>query len=371
MAELPLGLLRLARTEGVGPVTYRRLLARFSGPDEALSALPALAKSGGRLAPLTIPSISEIEREFNTVARLGGRFLFLDTPGYPEILAELPDAPPVIAVLGDPTLLNKAGISVVGARNASANGMRLATHLSADLAKSFAVISGLARGIDAAAHEGAMRTGQTIAVIAGGLDVPYPLENKDLQKRIAENGAVVAEAPLGTAPMGRHFPKRNRIVAGLCQAVVVIEAAARSGSLLTARLAAEAGREVFAVPGSPMDPRARGSNDLIRQGAHLTETAEDVFNNLPQYLSLRRAALDGFAEPMPLWEPDVDVTVQDVASAQEVVLSLLGVDPVTVDEIARRCQLSIAAIKAAILELELAGRLQSLTGDRVVIAEDP
>lgn len=369
MAEQALGLLRLARTEGVGPVTYRRLLARFSSPDEALYALPALAKSGGRLAPLKIPSVGEIEREYNAVRNLGGHFLFLNRPAYPAFLAELPDAPSAIAVLGDLKLLNETGISVVGARNASANGMRLAAHLSADLAKSFTIISGLARGIDAAAHDGAMRTGRTIAVIAGGLDVPYPIEHKELQRRIAENGAVVAEAPLGTAPMGRHFPKRNRIIAGLCQGVVVIEAAVRSGSLLTARMATEAGREVFAVPGSPLDPRARGSNDLIRQGAHLTETAEDVFNNLPQYLSLRRVALDGFAEPTTLWE-EGEAAEPDIQDAQKVILSLLSADPVRVDEIARRCQLSMAAIKAAILELELAGRLQSLTGDRMIISED-
>ena len=370
MADHTLGLLRLTRTEGVGPITYRRLLARFSGPEEALAALPALAKSGGRLTPLKIPPVGEVEREYHAVLRMGGRFLFLDHPDYPEALAELSDAPPAIAVLGDVQLLNQTGIGVVGARNASANGMRLATHLGAELASSLCVISGLARGIDSAAHEGALRTGRTIAVIAGGLDVPYPPENKDLQRRIAENGAVVAEAPLGTAPIGRHFPKRNRIVAGLSQGVLVIEAAARSGSLLTARLAAEAGREVFAVPGSPLDPRARGGNDLIRQGAHLTETAEDVFNNLPQYPALRRAALTGFAEPAPLWEPDT-AAEPDVGHARQVILSLLSPEPVTVDEIARRCQLSMAAIKAAILELELAGHLQSLTGDRVAIPEDP
>lgn len=370
MADQSLELLRLTRTEGVGPITYRRLMARFSSPGKALEALPALAKSGGRVAPLKIPSMHEIEKEYHALSAMGGRFLFLDQPGYPKILAELPDAPPTLAVLGDSALLDQPGVAIVGARNASANGMRLAAHLSADLAQSLVIISGLARGIDAAAHEGALRTGRTIAVIAGGLDVPYPEENRDLQRRIAENGAVVAEAPLGTAPIGRHFPKRNRIVAGLCQGVVVIEAAARSGSLLTARLAVEAGREVFAVPGSPMDPRARGGNDLIRQGAHLTETAEDVLQNLPQHPALRHSSFTGFAEPAPLWEDD-EAPEPDVTQARQMIMSLLSADPVTVDEIARRCQLSVAAIKAAILELELAGRLQSLAGDRVAISEDP
>ncbi len=370
MADPALGFLRLARTESVGPVTYRRLLARFSGPDEALDALPALAKSGGRATPPRIPPMAEVQREYDSLRRLGGSFLFLGQPGYPEYLAELPDAPPAIAVLGDATLLSARSVGLVGARNASANGMRLAAHLAAELAPHLTIVSGLARGIDTAAHEGAMRGGRTIAVIAGGLDVPYPEENTGLQRRIAENGAVVAEAPLGTAPIGRHFPKRNRIIAGLSLGLVVLEAAARSGSLLTARLAAEAGREIFAVPGSPLDPRARGGNDLIRQGAHLTETADDVLSNLPAHLTPRRASLPGFAETGPLWEDELPSETEQDRARREIP-TLLGPEPVGVDEIARRCQLSITVIRAAILELELAGRLETLAGDRVALPEDP
>ncbi|MBU6398190.1 MAG: DNA-processing protein DprA [Rhodospirillales bacterium] len=366
MADPALGFLRLARTESVGPVTYRRLLARFSGPEDALDALPALAKSGGRANPPRIPPMAEVQRESDAVHRLGGTFLFLDQPGYPEYLAELPDAPPAIAVLGDATLLSSRSIGIVGARNASANGMRLAAHLAAELAPHLTIVSGLARGIDTAAHEGAMRGGRTIAVIAGGLDMPYPAENVGLQRRIAENGAVVAEAPLGTAPIGRHFPKRNRIIAGLSLGLVVLEAAARSGSLLTARLAAEAGREIFAVPGSPLDPRARGGNDLIRQGAHLTETADDVISNLPA----QRIPPFGFAEPPPLWEDNIPAG-DELARARRQIPAMLGPEPVAVDEIARRCQLSITSIRAAILELELAGRAECLAGDRVVLPEDP
>lgn len=370
MASLPLALLRLARTEGVGPVTYRRLLARFASPEDALAALPGLALAGGRIAPPRIPSLSEVEAEYRAVLRLKGQFLFLDQPGYPSMLAQLPDAPPVLAVLGDVSLLHKSGIGVVGARNASANGMRLATHMAAELAAELPVVSGLARGIDTAAHIGALQGGTTIAVVAGGLDIAYPSENADLQRRIAKLGAVVAEAPWGTAPLGRHFPKRNRIIAGLCQGLVVIEAALRSGSLLTARLAAEAGREVFAVPGSPLDPRARGGNDLIRQGAYLVESAEDVLMNLPQNYSIRHTGPAGFTEPTSLWEDEASDS-QDNEHARSEILNLLGAEPVAVDEIARRCQLSTAVIKAAILELELAGRIQSLTGDRVVLSEDP
>ncbi|MDE1896738.1 MAG: DNA-processing protein DprA [Rhodospirillales bacterium] len=365
MADPALGFLRLARTESVGPVTYRRLLSRFSSPDEALAALPALAKSGGRATPPRIPPMAEIEREYDAILHLGGSFLFLDQPGYPAYLAELADAPPAIAVLGDAGLLTSRSIGIVGARNASANGMRLAAHLAAELAPHLTIVSGLARGIDTAAHEGALRGGRTIAVIAGGLDVPYPPENTLLQRRIAENGAVVAEAPLGTAPIGRHFPKRNRIIAGLTLGLVVIEAAARSGSLLTARLAVEAGREIFAVPGSPLDPRARGGNDLLRQGAHLTETAEDVLTNLPA----SRTPL-GFAEPPPLWQDD-PAPEDELPRARREISGLLGPEPVGVDEIARRCQLSIPSIRAVILELELAGRAECLAGDKVVLAEDP
>lgn len=369
MASLPLALLRLARTEGVGPVTYRRLLARFASPEDALAALPGLALAGGRIAPPRIPSLSEVEAEYRAVLRLKGQFLFLGQPGYPSMLAELADAPPVLAVLGDVSLLHKSGIGVVGARNASANGMRLATHIAAELAAELPVISGLARGIDTAAHIGALQSGTTIAVVAGGLDIAYPSQNADLQRRIAKFGAVVAEAPWGTAPIGRHFPKRNRIIAGLCQGLVVIEAALRSGSLLTARLAAEAGREVFAVPGSPLEPRARGGNDLIRQGAYLVESAEDVLMNLPQNYSIRHTD-PGFTEPANLWEDETS-DPQDNEHARSEILNLMGVEPVAVDEIARRCQLSTAVIKAAILELELAGRIQSLTGDRVVLSDDP
>jgi DNA processing protein len=365
-----LGHLRLVRTESVGPITYRRLLARFSTPAEALDALPALARAGGRAAAPHIPSLAEVEREYAALARIGGKFLFLDTPNYPEFLAQLPDAPPAIAVLGDAALLHSRAVGVVGARNATANGMRFAEHLATELAEKLVIVSGLARGIDAAAHEGALRTGKTVAVIAGGLDVPYPPENAALQERIAEAGAVVAEAPLGTAPISRHFPKRNRIIAGLTLGLVVIEAAIRSGSLLTARMALEAGRELFAVPGSPLDPRSKGANDLIRQGAHLTDSAADVFDNLPDHPPPRQRSLPGIAEPTHAWgEPDE--TAAELTRARRDILALIGAEPAGVDEIARRCHLSSAAVTAVLLELELAGRVETLSGNRVMRPEDP
>ena len=307
-AEL-LDRLRLARTDGVGPVTYARLLSRFETAAEALDALPGLAKSGGRAAPPTIPAASVAQRELDSVAKLGGRILVLGGPDYPPLLALLDAAPPVLTVLGDVGALAARAVAMVGARNASANGQRVAEMLAADLALAgLVVVSGMARGIDAAAHAGALSAGRTVAAIASGIDIAYPPENAALQRRVAEGGAVVAEAPFGTAPQARHFPRRNRVIAGLSLGVVVVEAAPQSGSLITARMAQDEGREVFAVPGSPLDPRCRGSNDLIRSGAHLTETAADVLANLPDHPSreglarspmFARGQLPGLAEPPP------------------------------------------------------------------------
>ena len=370
--------LRLIRTESVGPITYRRLMERFGNIQAAMDALPELSRAGGRAAAPVVPSRAAVETEFAALHKLGGRFIFVGGADYPPFLADLTDAPPAIAVLGDVKLLSLPSVGIVGARNASANGMRLAGNLGTELATSLTIVSGLARGIDGAAHIGAMRTGRTIAVIAGGLDMPYPPEHAKLQAQIAENGAVIAEAPLGTAPQARHFPKRNRVIAGLVLGLVVIEAAMRSGSLLTARLANEAGRELFAVPGSPLDPRSAGANDLIRQGAHLTETAADVLANLPDHPGREGLARDpmfqhgkaGFAERDAPWA-DARADEQTLAQARRAVPPLIGTDPVAVDEIARRCQLSIAAVMAVLLELELAGRVETLPGNRVAQAGNP
>ena len=314
-------------------------------------------------------------RELRGLARLGARMVFAGEPDYPPLLALLDDAPAAIAVLGDPALLANRAIALVGGRNASANGQRMAENLAAELARSLVVVSGLARGIDAAAHSGAMQTGRTVAAVAGGLDMPYPPEHADLQRRVAESGAVVTEAPLGTAPQARHFPRRNRIIAGLALGVVVVEAALRSGSLITARLAQEAGRELFAVPGSPLDPRSRGANDLIRQGAYLVETAQDVLDNLPDHPSREGLARDplfarstppGVAEPLETWGEPTE-SAADLAKTRRQVIDLLGSSPTAVDDVVRRCQFSAAAVMAALLELELAGRIATLPGSRVAL----
>jgi DNA processing protein len=366
--------LRLIRTETVGPLTYRRLMSRFGTAAQALEAVPELARLGGRATAPKIPSRAEAERELAVLRKYRATPLFIGEPAYPPILAEMADAPPFLAVLGDVKLLATRSVGIVGARNASANGMRMAQNLAAELGPHLTIVSGLARGIDAAAHTGALAAGRTIAVIAGGLDIFYPPENEPLQRKIAESGAVIAESPLGTAPLAKHFPKRNRIIAGLVLGLVVIEAAARSGSLLTARLANEEGRELFAVPGSPLDPRCQGSNDLIRQGAHLTESAVDVLSNLPDHPSRVGLARDplfhrpqtGFAEPAP---PPIEseTDAETLRQARRKIPLLLGPDPVPVDEIARRCQLSTAAVAAVLLELELAGRIESFAGNRVAL----
>jgi DNA processing protein len=370
---------RLARTEGVGPITYRRLIRRYGTAAAALDALPGLARAGGRANAPAGPNQSAAAREIDRLARMGAHLLFVETEAYPPLLGLLDDAPPVIAVQGDTALLARRAVALVGGRNASANGQSMAQRLSADLAaEGVVVISGLARGIDTAAHDGALPRGLTVAVIAGGLDSPYPPENTDLQRRIAENGAVVAEAPLGTVPLARHFPRRNRIIAGLALGVVVVEAAPRSGSLITARLAQEAGRELFAVPGSPLDPRARGANDLLRQGAHITESAADVLDNLPDHpgrVGIGRSPLfargtpPGLAAPDPFLDPPEsdDYPMRSGVAAHSQVLELLESSPVPVDDLLRRCQFSAAAVMAALLELELAGRVETLSGNRVAL----
>ena len=349
--------LRLARTEGVGPVTYARLLNRFGTPEAALDALPGLAREAGRTTPPLSPDKSAIRKEMDALEKLGAKLLFIDDPDYPPLLKLLEAPPPVLSILGDPSVFQDRAVALVGARNASANGRRLAELLAHDLAtKGLAIVSGLARGIDAAAHEGALRAGRTIAAIAGGLDIPYPPENADLQSRIAEQGAVVAEAPLGTAPQARHFPRRNRVIAGLSEGVIVIEAAPRSGSLITARMAQEASRELFAAPGSPLDPRCHGSNNLIRnEGAHLTETAADVLAHLPDlHASLRARHRTGLSEPAPTY----DSGQEDLVVLRLNLLQLLGPAWVPVDDLVRRCQFSPSAVLGMLEELAAEGHVQ-------------
>jgi DNA processing protein len=349
--------LRLIRSDNVGPITYFQLLARFGSAQAAIDAIPDLAARGGGRSP-RLAAKAQIEREIEAVERLGARYLFLGQGLYPPLLAELEAAPPALIVKGDLSLLDRMAVALVGARNASAAACRFARMLAQSLGAAGAVVvSGLARGIDSAAHDGAIETG-TIAVIAGGIDVVYPPENEARQQAIAERGVLVAEQPPGVEPRARHFPYRNRIIAGLAQGTVVVEAAPKSGSLITARLAAEFGREVMAVPGSPLDPRAQGCNLLIREGATLVQNAEDVLEAVSPLRArpFRQRELD-YGAPGPSVDAD--------ESVRRAVTDLLGPTPVPVDELIRQSGAPPATVQTVLLELELAGRLERHAGGRV------
>lgn len=356
--------IRLARTPRVGPVTFHEMLGHYGSATAALDALPELARTA-RLDTRAV-SAERILREAEALAELGGRFIVVGDDDYPPSLAAIADAPPVLSVIGDASLLARPTVAVVGARNASVNGRRMAAQFSAGLGRAGQIIaSGLARGVDTAAHEAALPTG-TVAVLAGGVDIIYPPENEDLYRAIAESGAIVSEAPLGAQPQARHFPRRNRIVSGLSAGVLVIEAALQSGSLITARQAAEQGREVFAVPGSPLDPRARGTNRLIRDGAHLVEDSADVLAHLaatPDTPSPPRRAPVAAAKVRP--QP-VDKKQEGPHNPwRDQVIACLGPAPTPVDEVVRRCHVSPADVAGLLLELELAGRLERHRGNSV------
>jgi DNA processing protein len=354
VAEDLLARIRLIRSPSIGPVTYRQLIARFGSADAALDAIPDLARRGGGKPPRLF-TLDEARREQEKVAKLGARYLVLGQGLYPSLLAELDDAPPLLIAKGKVVLLDSPAVAIVGARNASAAACRFARSLAHDLGQEgLVVVSGLARGIDSAAHDGAFESG-TIGVIAGGIDIFYPPENKARQEAMFERGLVLAEMPPGTEPRARHFPYRNRIIAGISRGTIVVEAAPRSGSLITARLAAEAGREVMAIPGSPLDPRAQGCNQLIRDGATLVQNAADVAEAI-QPLKARVAARRSAFEP-PLEQFD--------GEAIETVESLLGPSAVPVDELIRLSGAPSGAVQMALLELDLAGRLDRHAGGKV------
>ncbi len=354
--------LRLIRSDRVGPITFFALLRRYGSARAALEALPDLARRGGRHKPVRICSADAAERELEATVDIGARMIAHGEPEYPPLLAEIADAPPLISVRGNHRLLFRPVIGMVGSRNASLNGRRFARQLAEDLgAIGMVVASGLARGIDAAAHRGALKTG-TVAVVAGGVDVIYPEDNRDLYGEIVARGVVISEVATGMRPQARHFPRRNRLISGLARGVVVVEANMRSGSLITARMALEQGREVFAVPGSPLDPRARGTNDLIRQGAIVTESASDVrraFDEMMTEIDLPQSAVD---DGLPVSR---NPPVFEQEETRRLLVETLSPTPVTVDEIIRTCQLSPAVVTTVLLELELAGRLERHPGNKV------
>lgn len=337
---------RLARTQRIGPLTFAGLIARFRTADAALEALP-------RISRLTPPPADQVEAEIDGVSAMGGHLIASCEPDYPPLLAQLDAPPALLALRGDPAWLKKPTIAIVGSREGSAAALMFAERLASDLgAAGFTIVSGLARGVDAAAHRGALPTG-TAAVLAGGLDHPYPPQNLKLHDAICDKGVVVSEAPLGSVPRARDFPRRNSVISGLSRAVVVIEAALRSGSLITARAAADQGREVMAAPGSPLDPRARGSNGLIKQGASLIESADDVIAALGDMVPPPRPLSPGplFAEAPPA-----------PPGLPRKIAALLSPTPVHVNDLARLLEASAGAVAAALTELELDGRAASLPG---------
>lgn len=356
--------LRLIRTENIGPSTFRRLINRFGSADAALDALPHIATKGGARKTPRIPAADEISAEMEALDALGGRFIGMGEEHYPPLLRHIHGPPPLIAVLGDTASLTHEAVAIVGARNASAAGFSFASQIAAGLGNAgYVIASGLARGIDTAAHHGALQSG-TIAMLAGGLDHIYPAENTGLAEAIVEQGgALVSEMPMGHEPRARDFPRRNRLISGVSAGVVIVEAAKRSGSLITARMALEQNREVFAVPGSPLDPRAAGVNDLIRDGATLTRNAEDVIEVLR---SGDRPPSDLFAG-----EPDdeeIDLSGADATDDDRArLVAALSPTPVGIDELVAATGLTAPQVQIILLELEIAGRIERSGGQRVAL----
>ena len=350
--------LRLFRSQGVGPRTFRELINHFGGARAALEALPGLARRGGAAAP-KITSREDAEREIETARKLGVAFVATGEADYPERLAMIDDAPPLLAIRGHRDVLRMPQVAIVGSRNASAAGAKFAQLLARDLSEAgFAIASGLARGIDAAAHRSSLKGG-TVAVLAGGQDKIYPAEHESLLAAILPAGAAITEMPLGWEPRARDFPRRNRLISGLALGVVIVEAAKRSGSLITARLAAEQGREVFAVPGSPLDPRAEGTNGLIKQGATPVTEAADI-------ISVLQPIMGHAMEP----SPPSDSVLQEPGAEPEAdertrIIGLLSPAPVSIDDLVRLSQTSPRAVRMVLLELEIAGRIERHGGGLV------
>lgn len=360
--------LRLARSENIGVVTFFNLLQLYGTARKALEAAPTLSARGGRSKPLVLCSEASAKKEYEQTEKFGAKIIAACEPEYPALLREIKSFPPLITVLGNTDTLNKNSVAIVGARNASANGCRFATQMAHELGeKDLVVTSGLARGIDTAAHNGSLSTG-TIAVVAGGIDKIYPPENMNLFREIAAQGAIIAEMPFGAIPKSQHFPRRNRIISGVSLGTLVVEASLASGSLITARMALEQNRDVFAVPGSPLDPRCKGTNSLIKQGAHLAESAEDIVNVLQQQSvnhsqhGLFDREHDGFKEARPQYASE-----SDIDRARPEILEKLGATPVEVDEIITQTGLAPSIVLTVLLELELAGKLERQNGNKVAL----
>lgn len=364
--------LRLIRSENVGPITFYQLLNKFGSASQALKALTNTTKKIPSLRKIHIASIKDVDAELKAIEKSKVHLICRGHSNYPTNLEALPDAPPVLSILGNPNLINTPSIAIVGARNASLNGKKFAFNLASELgAEGYATISGLARGIDTQAHKGALKSHKTVAVVAGGINVIYPPENKPLYEQIISEGAVVSEVAWGLQPQAQHFPRRNRLVSALSRGVVVVEAALKSGSLITARFALEQGREVFAVPGSPLDPRCRGSNNLLRHGAIVTEGLSDVLENLPSYdrpapPNLSRQTFD-FDVNSPTYSLSSNTSVSS-NSLKNIILENLSFTAIGVDELIRQCQTSPQEAMNILSELELEGKIERHLNNKVSLA---
>jgi DNA processing protein len=354
--------LRLSRTEGIGPQTFHKLIARYKTATKVLEALPILLNKGGAKRGLSVYSEDQALKEIAATAKAGAQLIGACESHYPDMLRNSDAAPPLLCVAGNLSLLQKTSVGIVGARTASASGRKMARILAHGVAEAgFLVTSGLARGIDTAAHEAATPA-RTAAIIAGGIDHLYPPENADLQKAIARDGLLITEMPIGTAPRAEHFPRRNRIISGMSTAVIIVEAALRSGSLITARYANEQNREVFAVPGSPLDPRCEGTNRLIKDGANILTSVNDVLD----FLTREKSPMQGMLferQTEPLLPPDQDA---DDTTRHEII-GLLSVNAVDIDDLIREANSPPEAVMAVLLELEVAGRLTRSAGGMVAL----
>lgn len=351
--------IRLLRSERIGPISFAQLMMRFGSALAAVDALPDLVqRAGGRT--MRIATVAQAEAEARKVSALGARYVFADDREYPALLGHIDNAPPILIVKGDATLLSRPAIAMVGARNASAAACRFARQIAGELAEAgYLVVSGLARGIDTAAHHGAMQmagegVASTAGVIASGIDISYPPENRDLQAEMGRRALVIAEQPPGTEPLARHFPYRNRIIAGMALGTLVVEAAPKSGSLITARLAAEAGRDVMAIPGSPLDSRSRGCNELIRGGATLVQSVGDIIELIEPFAGSQAQRV---AAPAQDYAPQLRPVEPD-ESARRLIEDLLGHSPVAIDELVRQSGVDSGAVQMILLDMELAGKIE-------------
>ena len=356
--------IRLTRSPGIGAKTFRQLIEKFGTATEAIARLPEVS---GRRGAVNVVSPAQAEKEHAAATRAHLTYITWPDASYPKALAATDDAPPLLLLKGQVQALANPMVAIVGARNATVNGRKMARSLAADLTKSgYTVISGMARGVDGAAHEGALSVSgaATVAVLAGGTDVIYPPEHAKLHAQIAENGAVLSEMPPGTEPQAALFPRRNRIISGASLGVIVVEATPRSGSLITARYAADQGRDVFAVPGSPLDPRAHGPNSLIRDGAILIQSIDDILTYLP---SIGEPVHNISKSTLKIHQPIDNNDKNNTLDLRREIEAALGASPAAVDELVRQCQVSPAVVATILLEMELDGRIERLPGNRVAL----